>query len=218
MKISWLKHAAFKITTEDKKIIYLDPYQVSKSEEKADIIICSHEHGDHFDEKSIQNIWKESTVLLGPKSISSKLMKFNGKGLEFYTTLQIGNIKIQLVPAYNLKRMRPNSNETFHPKSRKWAGSVLEIEGKKIYHAGDSERIPEMKDLASKEIDVAMLPCGGTYTMDFEESTDAAIDINPKIVIPMHNWDMELEEYKKILQSKNSKIKVEILLDKELLI
>ncbi len=218
MKISWLKHAAFKIETEDKMIIYLDPYQISKSEEKADIIICSHEHGDHFDEKSIRNLWKESTVLLGPKSISPKLQIFNGKGLEFYNTIQIGKIKIELVPAYNIKRMRPKTNETFHPKSRNWAGSVLEIEGKKIYHAGDSERIPEMKELASKGIDVAMLPCGGTYTMDIEESTDAAVDINPKIVIPMHNWDVELEEYKKILHLKNSNIKVEILLNKELFI
>jgi L-ascorbate metabolism protein UlaG (beta-lactamase superfamily) len=218
MKISWLKHAAFKIETEDKKIVYLDPYQISKSEEKADIIICSHEHGDHFDEKSIKNIWKESTVLLGPKSISPKLMKFNGRGLEFYNPFQLGKIKIELVPAYNIKRTRPNTNETFHPINRKWAGSVLEIEGKKIYHAGDSERIPEMKELASKGIYIAMLPCGGTYTMDIEESTDAALDINPKIVIPMHNWDKELEEYKKILHSKNPNIKVEILHDKELFI
>lgn len=215
MKISWLKHAAFKIETEDKKIIYLDPYQLSKEEEKADIIICSHEHGDHFDEDSISKISKESTVLLGPKSISSKLEKFDGKGLSLYEPYEIENVTIELYPAYNIKRMR-SKNQPFHPKERNWAGILLEADGKKIYHAGDSERIPEMKKLALKEIDVAMLPCGGTYTMDFEESTDAAVDINPRIVIPMHNWDVELDEYEKILHKKNSNISVEILTDKDL--
>ena len=218
MKISWLNHASFKIETQDNKIIYLDPYQVQKDEKKADIIICSHEHGDHFDETSIQNLRKDTTILLGPKSISSKLEKFNGQGLELYEQKQINKIKIELFPAYNIKRMRPNSKEPFHPKSRKWAGILIEADNKKIYHAGDSERIPEMKELSSKAIDVAMLPCGGTYTMDFEESTNAAIDINPKIVIPMHNWDVKLEKYETILKRKNSNIKVEILSDKELII
>jgi L-ascorbate metabolism protein UlaG (beta-lactamase superfamily) len=215
MKISWLKHAAFKIETEDKKIIYIDPYQLSKEEEKADIIICSHEHGDHFDEDSISKIRKKSTVLLGPKSISSKLEKFDGKGLSLYEPYEIENVTIELYPAYNIKRMR-SKNQPFHPKERNWAGILLEADGRKIYHAGDSERIPEMKKLALKKIDVAMLPCGGTYTMDFEESTDAAVDINPKIVIPMHNWDMELNEYEKILHKKNSNISVEILTNKDL--
>lgn len=215
MKISWLKHAAFKIETQDKTIIYIDPYQLSKDEEKADIIICSHEHGDHFDEDSIRKISKDSTILLGPESISSKLNKFNGKGLKLYEPFKIENIIIELYPAYNIKRMR-KKNEPFHPKERKWAGVLVEAEGKKVYHAGDTERIPEMKDLASKEIDVAMLPCGGTYTMDFEESAEAAADINPKIVIPMHNWSAKLEDYEAVVHKKNPNIAVEILTNKDL--
>ena len=215
MKISWLKHAAFKIETQDNKIIYIDPYQLSKDEQKADIIICSHEHGDHFDEDSIRKISKDSTILLGPESISSKLSKFNGKGLKLYEPFKIENIIIELYPAYNIKRMR-KKNEPFHPKERKWAGVLIEAEGKKVYHAGDTERIPEMKDLASKEIDVAMLPCGGTYTMDFEESAEAAVDINPKIVIPMHNWNANLKEYEEVVHKKNPNIAVEILTNKDL--
>jgi len=217
MKISWLKHAAFKIKTQDGKVIYIDPYQLSKDEEKADIIICSHEHGDHFDEDSIRKISKESTILLGPASISSKLKKFDGVGLKLYDPYSIGKITVELYPAYNIKRMR-KKDEPFHPKERKWAGILIEAEGKKIYHAGDTERIPEMKKLASKEIDVAMLPCGGTYTMDFEESADAAVDINPKLVIPMHNWDVDLEDYQKVVHNKDPNISVEILADKELTI
>ena len=215
MIISWLKHAAFKIETQDNMIIYIDPYQLSKDEEKADIIICSHEHGDHFDEDSIRKIRKDSTILLGPESISSKLSKFNGKGLKLSEPFKIENVIIELYPAYNIKRMR-KKNEPFHPKERKWAGVLIEAEGKKVYHAGDTERIPEMKDLTSKEIDVAMLPCGGTYTMDFEESAEAAADINPKIVIPMHNWNANLEEYEGVIHKKNPNITVEILTNKEL--
>ena len=215
MKISWLKHAAFKIKTQDNKVIYIDPYQLTKEEEKADIIVCSHEHGDHFDDDSIRKISKDSTILLGPESISSKLKNYNGKGLALYEPYVLGNITIELYPAYNVKRMR-KKNEPFHPKERQWAGVLIEADGKKIYHAGDSERIPEMKKLASKEIDVAMLPCGGTYTMDFEESADAAFDINPKIVIPMHNWNANLEEYEKVVHKKNPNIAVEILANKDL--
>lgn len=217
MKISWLKHAAFKIETQDKRIIYMDPYQLSKDEEKADVIICSHEHGDHFDEDSIRKIWKDSTVLLGPESISSKLKKFEGKGLKFFSPYKVGDITIELYPAYNIKRMR-SKNQPFHPKERNWAGTLLEVDGKKVYHAGDTERIPELKKLATKEIDVAMLPCGGTYTMDFEESAGAAVDINPKIVVPMHNWNANLDEYEKVLRKVNSNIKVEVLTNKDLFI
>jgi L-ascorbate metabolism protein UlaG (beta-lactamase superfamily) len=112
--------------------------------------------------------------------------------------------------------MRPGTNETFHPQKNKWAGTIIGVDGNVIYHAGDTERIPEMKDLRKKSIDVAMLPCGGTYTMDFDESSDVAVDIKPKIVIPMHNWKEDVNKYVKILASKDPDIKVEILEDRTL--
>jgi len=215
LEIFWLKHATFKIKTESGKIIYLDPFNVPKGEEKADIIISSHDHTDHFNEESINNIFKDSTLVLGPISISEALNKYKGKGLNLYEPFEVDDIQIEFIPAYNVKRKR-ESGEPFHPKERNWAGTILEIEGKKIYHAGDTERIPEMKELASRNIDVAMLPCGGMYTMDFEESTDVAVDIKAKIVIPMHNWDKKMQEYKNILTRKDSQIKVEILKNKSL--
>jgi len=215
LEIFWLKHAAFKIKTESDTIIYLDPFKVPKGEEKADIIISSHDHGDHFHEESINNILKDSTLVLGPISISEVLDKYKGKGLKLYEPFKVDDIQIEFVPAYNIKRKR-ESGEPFHPKERDWAGTILEIEGKKIYHAGDTERIPEMKELASRNIDLAMLPCGGMYTMDFEESTDVAVDIKAKIVIPMHNWDKKMQEYKNILAKKDSQIKVETLKNKSL--
>ncbi len=207
MKIKWISHACFQIITKSGKVMYLDPYEIPTGLEKADIIISSHSHGDHMDGASIREISKDSTIVIGPKSESGNLKKFNGKGLKFGEIFEVEDVKIQLVPAYTIKK-------STHPKNREWAGIIIEAEGKRIYHAGDTERIPEMKDL--KDIDVAMLPCGGTYTMDFDESTDAVVDINPKIAIPMHNWGKDLSQFKEILKNKNPNITVEILEDKDL--
>ena len=207
MEIFWLSHAAFKIKTNSGKVIYLDPYQIPKDAEKADIIISSHSHGDHFDNRSIKTIIKDSSILLGPVSISSNLNKFNGKGLKFGEVFEVDDIKIELVPSYTIKKGT-------HPKSNEWAGTIIEAEGKRIYHAGDTERIPEMKDL--KNITVALLPCGGRFTMDFEESCLSALDINPEIVVPMHNWGADLNDYKELMEKKDPNIKVEILENKSL--
>ncbi|MFX1394323.1 MAG: MBL fold metallo-hydrolase [Promethearchaeota archaeon] len=207
MEIVWMSHAAFKIKTNSGKVIYLDPYQIPKDAEKADIIISSHSHGDHFDNRSIKTIIKDSSILLGPISISRNLSKFNGKGLKFREIFEVDDIKIELVPSYTIKKGT-------HPKSNEWAGTIIEAEGKRIYHAGDTERIPEMKDL--KNITVALLPCGGRFTMDFEESCLSAIDIKPEIVVPMHNWGENLNDYKELMEKKDPNIKVEILENKSL--
>ena len=204
MELFWLGHAAFKIKTYSGRVIYLDPYNIPKDSEKADIIVSSHSHGDHFDSDSIKKLMKDDTILLGPASIASDLKKFNGKGLNIGETFDYKDLSIELVPAYTIKK-------STHPKGNKWAGTIVKSGDKSIYHAGDCERIPEMKELAKRNITVALLPCGGTYTMDFEEATDAAVDIQPEIVVPMHNWGKDLSQFKKIMEKKDPKIKVEIL-------
>ncbi len=207
MEIFWKGHAAFKIVTESGKVIYLDPYKIGKDEEKADIIVSSHTHGDHFDNRSIKNLMKDGTILLGPTSISSRLSKYNGKGLKFGESHEVDDIKITLVPSYTISKPT-------HPKENNWSGTIIETEGKRIYHAGDTERIPEMKDL--KDITVALMPCGGTYTMDFEESCSAVLDFKPEIVVPMHNWDKDLSGFRELMNKKDPNVKVEILTDKSL--
>ena len=204
MEIFWLGHAAFKIKTENGKIIYLDPYQLGGNEEKADIVIASHSHFDHFSKGDIQKVMKDSTLVLGPESISRNLKKFNGKGLKMGEIFEVDDIKIELVPSYTIKKPT-------HPKSSEWTGAIIEYGGKTVYHLADTERIPELKDLAKRNITVALVPCGGTYTMDFEESTDATVDIKPEIAVPCHNWDKDLNEFKDLLAKKDPKIKVEIL-------
>ena len=211
MEIIWLGHAAFKIKTASGKIIYLDPYKIDKGEEKADIIVSSHSHGDHFSKLDIEKIWKEDTILLGPESISNELKQFNGKGLKIGEEFAYKDFSIELFPSYTIEKPT-------HPKGKKWAGTIIESAGKSIYHAGDTERIPEMKDLANRKITVALLPCGGTYTMDFEEASDAAVDIQPEIVVPMHNWGKDLKGFETLMNEKDPNIKVEILENKSLTI
>jgi len=204
MEITWLGHAAFKIKTHSGRIIYLDPYQIKKGEEKADIIVSSHSHGDHFDSSSIQKLKKDDTIIIGPESIASSLQKFDGKTLKLGDSFDYKDLSIELVPAYNIKK--PN-----HPKRNEWAGIIVTSENKSVYHAGDTERIPEMKDLTSRNITVALMPCGGTYTMDFDEATDSVVDVKPEIAIPMHNWGKDLSKFRELLEKKDPSIKVEIL-------
>ena len=209
IEIFWLGHACFKIKLQSGRNIYLDPYQLKGNEEKADIIVSSHTHGDHFSKQDIKKIWKEGTILIGPESIGKELEKFGGKPLRIGEVFDLKDLTIELFPAYTIKKAT-------HPKSNQWTGTIMTTANKKIYHAGDTERIPEMKELSKREINVAMLPCGGTYTMDFEEATDAALDIKPKIVIPMHNWGKDLQNFKKLMQKKDPQIRVEILEQKSL--
>ena len=209
MEIFWLGHAAFKVTMFSGRIIYLDPYNIKEGEEKADIIISSHTHGDHFSTTDIKKLWEDSTILIGPNSIASSLAEFNGKPLKFGEEFAYKDFRIELFPAYTIKK-------STHPKSNGWAGTIIESAGRSVYHAGDTERIPEMKDLAKRNITVALLPCGGTYTMDMEEATDAAMDIRPEIVVPMHSWGADLNKFKEIMNTKDPSIKVEILENKSL--
>ncbi len=204
MEITWLGHAAFKVKTHSGRIIYLDPYQIKEGEEKADIIVSTHSHGDHFDSGSIQKLMKEGTVVIGPISIADSLQKFDGTPLKLGESFDYKDMSIELVPAYNIKK--PN-----HPKRNEWAGIIVTSEDKSVYHAGDTERIPEMKDLANRNITVALMPCGGTYTMDFDEATDSIIDVKPQIAVPMHNWGKDLTKFKELLEKKDPNIKVEIL-------
>jgi L-ascorbate metabolism protein UlaG (beta-lactamase superfamily) len=209
MELFWLGHAGFKIKLFSGRIICLDPYQIKEDKEKADIIICSHTHGDHFSKSDIKKVWKDNTILIGPTSIKKDVEKFSGQTLKFGEQLKLKDLTIELVPAYTIIK-------NTHPKSNNWSGTILTSGNKSVYHAGDTERIPEMKELSKRGINVAILPCGGIYTMDFDEATDAALDIKPEIVVPMHNWDKDLQEFKRIMLKKDPKIRVEILEQKSL--
>jgi L-ascorbate metabolism protein UlaG (beta-lactamase superfamily) len=172
IKIKWLGHAGFKIKKD--KVIYIDPYQMNETE-PADIILITHEHYDHCSLDDIEILRKKDTIIIGPKKAVKNLGE-NTIVIKPGDRKEVKDIVIDAIPAYNI-------GKKFHPKSEGWVGYVITIYGIKIYHAGDTDLIPEMEKLA---VDIAMLPVGGDYTMNAEEAAAAANKIKPKIAIPMH--------------------------------
>lgn len=173
----WLGHSSFKIKTQD-KVIYIDPYEID-SKEPADIVLITHPHYDHCSIQDLQKIVGENTVIVAPSDCTSKFAGKIGGKLELINPgdkKTIKNIEIETVFSYN-------KGKQFHPKENNWVGYILNISGTRIYHAGDTDLIPEMQNIKT---DIALLPIGGTYTMNVKEAAEACSIINPKVAIPMH--------------------------------
>jgi L-ascorbate metabolism protein UlaG (beta-lactamase superfamily) len=198
VSIKLLAHASFQIKAEG-KIIYTDLEEHTEPSEKADIILVTHSHFDHCDPSKIEKVRTAKTVIIAPADCSSKI---GGEliSLKPGETTTIGNIEIKAVEAYNYKRFRSPGNP-FHPQGF-GVGYIITAGGKTIYHAGDTDFIPEMKELG--RIDVALLPTGDTYTMDNIEAAEAAIAINPKIAMPMHTWGKDTKEFKEKVEAGSS--------------
>lgn len=170
VEITWLKHAGFRI--KGSKTLYIDPYEIPEELEKADLILITHDHFDHMDMKSIKRLSKDDTVVVHPSGCI--IEGFESCEVRAGEETEIKGVKVKPVPAYNV-------DKPFHREN--CVGYIIEMDGVKIYHAGDTDRIPEMKEI---EVDIALLPAGGTYTMDLEEAIEATKDIKAKHYIPMH--------------------------------
>jgi L-ascorbate metabolism protein UlaG (beta-lactamase superfamily) len=202
--IKWIAHSCFQIKAEE-KIIYVDMGRYSKPSEKADLILITHSHTDHCDPDRVKRVLKGDTLIVAPKDCAS-ILDSSVKTLRPGEVASFGNIRIKAVEAYNNKRFRSPGNP-FHPKGF-GVGYLVTVNGKTIYHAGDTDFVPEMRRLG--QVDVALLPTGDTYTMNNAEAAEAAVAINPKVVIPMHRWDTRPEDFKSAVEA-NSKVKVLIL-------
>ncbi len=205
--VKLLGHASFQIMV-DSRSIYIDPYQGTYRDE-ADLILVTHSHHDHCDVAKIEAVRKDDTVVIAPADCISKIGG-EVKSLKPGDKLTVEDITVEAVSAYNYKRFR-EPGVPFHPKGL-GVGYVITVKGKAIYHAGDTDFIPEMRRL--KDIYLALLPSGGRYTMDSPEAVEAALAINPKIVIPMHRLDTELKEFKEQVE-RSSDIKVVLLKPEE---
>lgn len=204
MKIEWFGHASFRIS--DGKVVYIDPYILPESPRKADLILITHEHYDHC--ANTDRLKGEGTVIVTTKGAASKVTG-NVKAVGAGDIEKVDRVTIKAVSAYNI-------GKKFHPKGL-GVGFVVGIKGKKIYHAGDTDFIPEMKKL--EDITVAMLPIGGTYTMDVEEAVKAAKVIKPKIVVPMHYGAIsgtEADPHELVNELEGTGIRVETLEEKAL--
>ncbi len=171
-KLHWLGHAGFRI--DSSKIIYIDPFQISPGP-KADLIFITHEHYDHCSPEDVNKIQGPDTKIITEKD-SAKKLKGDITIVKPGDQMSFEDIKVTVLPGYN-------TNKDFHPKAKSWLGFLLEIEGIKVYHPGDSDFIPEMRDLSP---DIALLPVSGVYVMDVEMAVKAALEIKPRLAIPMH--------------------------------
>ncbi len=178
--IHWLGHATFRIQDGSKQI-YIDPWKLPAGAPKADVILITHSHYDHLSAEDIARIEQPSTVFVAPADVAAKL-----KGKHVTTaapggSYTVGGLQVQAVPAYN-------TNKDFHKKSEGWVGYVVTLsDGTRVYHTGDSDVTPEMKAVKT---DVALMPCGGTYTMTAAEVAQAANAFKPAVLVPMHWGDI----------------------------
>lgn len=197
--IHWLGHDTFKITGE--KVIYTDPFKIKKAD-VADIILITHEHRDHCSPDDVSKLQGPGTVIIAPADCAAKL-RGNLKVIRPGDTINVSGIRIEAVPSYN-------TNKQFHTKDRGWVGYIVTVSGQRIYLAGDTDHIPEMTNFRA---DIALLPVSGTYVMTADEAVQAALDIKPKIAIPMHYGSIvgTVDDAKTFAAKLKGKIVVEIL-------
>jgi len=175
-KIYWLGHSSIKIKGD--KTVYIDPWKLRDSD-TADLILISHSHGDHLSPGDVEKIHKDDTVIITTEDCAAQLsgdVRVITPGDE----IQVGEIKVEAVPSYN-------TNKAFHPRQNKWVGFIITMEGSRIYYCGDTDFIPEMREI---EADIMIVPVGGTYTMTAEEAAEAVNLIKPGIAIPVHYGDI----------------------------
>ena len=177
--IEVLYHSSIRINKE--KTIYIDPFKIDRNYNDADIVFITHDHYDHYSEEDIDKVINENTTIIIPEELLTKLLR---KGInknaiitvEPNKNYMVQGIKFETISAYN-------TNKTFHPKENGWVGYIIIINGIRYYIAGDTDITEENKQV---KCDVAFVPVGGTYTMDFKEAASLINEIKPKIAIPIH--------------------------------
>ena len=199
-KLELLCHSSIKIS--GKKHIYIDPYKIKENYKDADYIFCTHSHYDHFSKEDIEKIKNNNTKIITVETSKKDAEELVGKEnlliVEPNKEYKIDDINFKTTVAYN-------KTKQFHPKENNWVGFIIEFEGIKYYIAGDTDNLEELHNI---KCDIALIPIGGTYTMDYKEAANFANNINAKVIIPTH--------YGLIVGSKEDAIKFkELVKEKE---
>ena len=184
VQIAWLGHDGFKLKQD--VVVYLDPYQLQSPQEPADVVCVSHEHFDHLSVDDLKKCVTAKTTVVTIAACEKAVMALGPKAVRVVVPgdrVKAAGVSVEAVPAYNTNKFRA-ANAPFHPKADGKVGFILTIGGIRIYHAGDTDEIPEMS--RAKGVDVALLPVSGTYVMTAAEAITACKAIQPKLAIPMH--------------------------------
>ena len=175
--IEVLIHSSIKFSKDI--IIYFDPYKINKDYHDADIIFITHSHYDHYSPLDIKKVIKDNTIIVCPEDVKEELLKLDIKNIIEVVPnkdYEVLNIKFKTIPAYNI-------NKNFHPKENNWVGYLVNYNNVKYYIAGDTDITEENKNIIC---DVAFVPIGGTFTMDYKEAANLINEIQPKIAVPTH--------------------------------
>ena len=177
--IEVLYHSSIRISNN--KVIYIDPFKIDKNYNDADIVFITHDHYDHYSDEDIDKVINENTTIIIPEKLLTKLLR-KGINKNAIITVEpnekymIQGIKFETIPSYN-------TNKTFHPKENGWVGYIITLDDIRYYIAGDTDITEENRKV---KCDVAFVPVGGTYTMDFKEAAQLINEIQPKIAVPIH--------------------------------
>ena len=203
IKIKWLGHDSFSVIGN--VTIMVDPFKIAK-QKKANLVLISHNHFDHLSVDDLKNLSTKDTSIVAAKECIETIKGFDFKekiGISPGEEKTVRGVKIKSIPAYNITKINPDTKKPFHPKEDNKVGFLFELNGTTIYHAGDTDLIPEMSDLKP---DIALLPVSGTYVMTAQEAAKAVEKIKPKIAIPMHygvivGSEKDAHEFKQLVKS-----------------
>jgi len=182
--IHWLGHDSFRL--DGSSTVYIDPWKLGAGAPRADLILVTHDHFDHFSPDDIARLSTPRTTLIGPASVTAQVDGVAAVTLSAGGTVTVGGVTVTAVAAYNLDKFR-QPGEVFHPRADGGLGYIVELDGRRIYHAGDTDAIPEMRDV---RCDVALLPVSGTYVMTAAEAAEACRMISAAVAVPMHFGDI----------------------------
>ncbi len=176
-RITWFRQSALR-WRDDERTIYIDPWGTPDDAPPADLILITHAHFDHFQPDEIARLSTPATKVVAPHDVASEL---GGDVMPVVPgeSYEVAGVRFMTVPAYNVREERLE----MHPRANRWVGYVLELGGRRYYHAGDTDHLTELEDVRT---DVAFVPIGGTYTMDAEEAGGLITAIGPQLAVPMH--------------------------------
>jgi L-ascorbate metabolism protein UlaG (beta-lactamase superfamily) len=195
-----LGHDSFRL--DGPPVIYIDPWKLRQDMPKADLVLVTHDHYDHCSPEDIAKISQEGTVVIGNPGAAQKIGS-KARALRPGESLTFANVTVTAVPAYNTNKFR-SPGEPFHPQGDQGNGYIITIDDEKLYHAGDTDFIPEMSQVQAT---VALLPVSGTYVMTAEEAFEAAQVIKAEYFVPMHYGDIvgdqgDVEKFRYLCESQ----------------